>query len=130
MGPAGGDHAPRHRARRFGPFVADGSSQQRELVDQALQHALERVPDLAVGGGDLGFGAGGADDQVDRPMLEVEPPPVGQQADLRAGRHGREVQACSGTSCSSIGQGLAGRCGSERTGPRSIASSSATTSSP
>lgn len=83
MGPGGGSHTTRNRALRLGWKPANGRSQQSEFVDEALQNVLEGGPDLAVGRLDLDLRAGGTDDQVDGTVLEVKPPPVGQQTDVR-----------------------------------------------
>ena len=97
MRPASGNHAPRHRARRLGAPGAERGSEQRELVGQAPQHVLERGPDLPVGGFDLGLCAGSADDQVDRPVLEMEPAPVRQQADVRPFRERPALPSARGS---------------------------------
>ena len=68
---------------QVGGFYFDRAAQQGELIDQRLEHVLEAHPGLAIGKAHLVRAARRCDDEVDRPVLQVQPA-VAEEAPGRA----------------------------------------------
>ena len=99
--PHGADHARGDRAGNLGRGGAHGRAQDRQLRDQPVEQAVERLCRLAIGCRHLVRRAERLDDQIDGAVLEMQPAPVGQERDLHAGTHGSFPV--------SMGQGLSSR---------------------
>ena len=87
MGPCGRAHAPGDGARKRGCIVLHGLSQLDELGHEPLQQALERGGGLGVGQPRLVLRPEGLDDEVDGPVVHVQPTAVGQERDRGAAAH-------------------------------------------
>ena len=83
MRPHGLGHAPRDRALQQRIGLADRPAQDRQLAHQRRQDVAEAIDGLAIGALDLVARAERLDDEVDRPVLQVQAA-VGQRAARRS----------------------------------------------
>ena len=64
-------------------------AQQRQLGAKLVEQAGKAQLRGAVGAPDVRLTAACLDDQIDRTVLQMQPPLIGQKADLRGARHVR-----------------------------------------
>ena len=81
---AAGDGALQRASRRIGRLP-----QQRQFAAEFVEQAGEASRCRVVGRAHIGLAAARLHDQVDRTVLQMKPPAVGQQPDLRKPRHDR-----------------------------------------
>ena len=72
MRPHGLGHAARHRALQQRIGIADRAAQRRKLAHQRRQDVAEALDRLGIGALDLGRRAERLDDEIDRPVLQVQ----------------------------------------------------------
>ena len=85
--------------------------QLRQLGDQFFEDRLEAGDRRLIGGAALRLAAERLDDQVDRAVVEMQPPAVGEPGDLRAVH---DSVLAAGPSCCSSGHGLPDGAGADR----------------
>ena len=123
----GGDgdlHAPRHGAHGGRRASRSRRAKKRELIGQFRQHRLETAQRRAIGGLDIGRGTKRLDDEINRPVLQMQPPAVRQHRRLRPGAHPSDRRAAWGEN----GQGLSPCSGSFRPAMASMEASGRTKS--
>ena len=76
----GADHARRDRTGDFRQVRADRPTQDRQVADEEIEQRFEIADSLLIGRFHLARLPPGLDDQIDRPVLQVQPPAVRQHA--------------------------------------------------
>ena len=88
---AAGDHAPQRAPRRIGSLA-----QQRQLLAKLIEQAGKTLYRGVIGRTHICLAAARLHNQVDRAVLQMKPPAVGQKRNLRNPRHaGRPGANCS-----------------------------------
>ena len=89
-------HAARHVALQQAARRIGGLAQQRQLAAKFIEQAGKAPRRGVIGGRTSASLPLRLHDQVDRTVLQMKPPAIGQKADLRGSRHARDPGAAGG----------------------------------
>jgi hypothetical protein len=82
-------HAARDRALQRASLRIGRLAQVRQLITEFIEQAAKAPHGGIVGGAHVSRTASRLHDQVDRTILQMKPPAIGQEPDLRGPRHAR-----------------------------------------
>ncbi len=89
-------HAARDRASQGAPRRIGGLAQQRQLLAELIEQTGKTPYRGVIGRAHICLAAARLHDQIDRAVLQMKSPAVGQKRDLRSPRHARRPGAdCS-----------------------------------
>ena len=89
-------HAARHLASQRAVRRVGGLAQQRQFFAKLIEQARKPPRSGAISLPDVRFTAARLYDQVNRTVLQMKPPAIGQKADLRSACHVRDPDATEG----------------------------------
>ena len=82
-------HAARNRSLQRATQGMSGLAQLSQFGAQLVEQAAQAARRRRIGGANVGLPTIRLDDQIDRAILQMQPPAVGKQRDLRQPRHAR-----------------------------------------